>query len=500
MILKPQREDLQIIAFFIGKIAIGLGLVMFIPLIVALCLGENPAGFDFLIAASLALIVGLSMTILCRTGKDLNWTQGMIVVALSWLLAMVFGAIPFYLSGHWRSFLDACFDAMSGFATTGLVLVTDLDHLPLSVNLWRHLIMFIGGQGIVVVVLAFLLKGFSGALKMYVGEAREEKILPNIIQTARFIWLVSIVYFIIGTIVLSLVGKFEGLSWGRAFFHGSCIFMAAFDTGGFSPQSQNMLYYHSPLFELVSIFLMFLGALNFKLHHTIWTGDRKELRRNIEIITFIVTLSIAFFITALALHRLNIYPNAVMLMRRGFFQVFSAHTGTGHTNLYPQQMVASWNSLALVGLIVAMAIGGCVCSTTGGIKLLRIGVLFKALVQDIKSILLSERAIVVGKIHHIKDMILEEKHVRSALTIFLAFLFLYSFGSLMGMFMGYSLLSSLFESTSAAANVGLSCGITSPTMPQALKIVYIFQMWIGRLEFMSVFVLIGFIVSAIKGK
>ena len=153
----------------------------------------------------------------------------------SWLAAAVLGAIPFYLSGHWVSFLDCVFDSMSGFATTGLVLVQDLDHIARSVNLWRHLIMFIGGQGVVVVALSFLVRGSAGAFRMYVGEARDEKVLPNVVETARFIWLVSIVYLILGTFALAVVGRYEGMSWANAFFHGACVFMAAFDTGGFAP-------------------------------------------------------------------------------------------------------------------------------------------------------------------------------------------------------------------------------------------------------------------------
>jgi len=119
---------------------------------------------------------------------------------------------------------------------------------------------------------------------------------------------------------------------------------------------------------------------------------------------------------------------------------------------------------------------------------------------DIKRIMLPERAIVVQKFHHIKEVFLEDKQVRSALLITLAFLILYGIGAGVGMFFGYPFANALFESTSAAANVGLSCGITSPSMPAGLKLTYILQMWAGRLEFMSVFTLIGFLITAVKGK
>lgn len=360
--------------------------------------------------------------------------------------------------------------------------------------------MFIGGQGIVIVALAFFVKGVSGAFKMYVGEARDERLLPNVIHTARFIWLVSVVYLILGTVALGITGILNGMKPFNAFFHGACIFMAAFDTGGFAPQSQNILYYHSLPFEVITITIMILGAINFKLHYHIWMGNRREILKNIETVTLFITIMITFFITAFGLTQIGTYPKAMMMFRKGFYQLISGHTGTGYMTIYAQQFINDWNHLALVGVICAMALGGAVCSTTGAIKMLRVGIIFKALLEDIKRIILPERAIVVQKFHHIKEVFLEDKLARSALIITLAYLVLYGLGAIMGMLFGYPFLDSLFESTSAAANVGLSCGITTVTMPVALKLTYIFQMWAGRLEFMSVFTLLGFFVAAIKGK
>jgi trk system potassium uptake protein TrkH len=455
---------------------------------------------DFLISIEITLVFGLILTKLCFTEKDLNWMQGMIVVSLAWLVAMVLGAIPLYLSGHYKSFLDTCFETMSGFATTGLTLVQDLDHLSYTHNLWRHLIMFIGGQGIVVVALSFFVKGFSGAFKMYVGEARDERVLPNVVHTARFIWLVSMVYLVLGTLALGLVGILNGMKTINAFFHGACVFMAAFDTGGFTPQSQNILYYHSLPFEVVTIAIMILGAVNFKLHYHIWTGNFKEIFKNIETRTLFITVMLTFFIMAIGLSKLGTYPQAIVLFRKGFYQLISGHTGTGYMTIYARQFINEWGNLALVAITCAMALGGGTCSTTGAIKMLRIGIIYKTLKEDIKRIILPERALVAEKFHHIKDIFLEDKQARSAMLITLAYLSLYGLGAIVGMLFGYPFLDSLFESTSAAANVGLSCGITQVSMPALLKITYIFQMWAGRLEFMSVFTLIGFLVAVIRGK
>jgi trk system potassium uptake protein TrkH len=499
MILKPRLEDLKIIGFYLGKIILGLAMTMSIPILTGLFFREFNPVLDFLIGSEISVLLGLLLVKLCRTEKDLNWMQGMIVVSLSWIVAMFVGAIPLYLSGHWKSFLDACFDSMSGFATTGLALVQDLDHMSYTHNLWRHLIMFLGGQGIVVIALSFFVRGFSGAFKMYVGEAREEKILPNVVHSSRFIWLVSCVYLVLGTLALGITGIFGGMRPFNSFFHGACIFMTAFDTGGFSPQSQSILYYHSAAYETITVIIMVLGALNFKMHYHLWMGNRKEIFRDIETNTFFFTVIATFSIIVVGLTQIGSYPSIWVLFRKGFFQLISGHTGTGFQTLYPAQFLADWNHLAIVGLIMAMGLGGAVCSTTGAIKMLRIGIIFKAFKEDLKKIIMPEKALVIEKFHHVKEIFVEDKLVRSALIITIAYIILYVLGALVGMFYGHPFLSAFFESTSAAANVGLSCGITDAAMPTALKVTYMTQMWIGRLEFMSVFTILGFLIAIIRG-
>ncbi len=500
MLIKPQIKDLKIVTYYLGKIIIGLSFTLLLPLVLALIRQEINPALDFGISFLISLIAGLSLIMLCKGDEDLNWMQGMSLVGLTWLVAMLLGAIPLYLSGHWKSYLDACFDSMSGFATAGLTLVQDLDHLSLSHNLWRHLIMFIGGQGIVIVALSFFMRGLSGALKMYVGEARDEKVLPNVVHTARFLWLVSIVYMLIGSSVLALIAQAEGMSKGTSFFHGLCIFMAAFDTGGFAPQSQNILYYHSFAFEIATISLMLLGAINFKLHYTLWTGNKKEIYKNIEIITMFISVTILFSFVAIGLKETGVYPNAVVMFRKGFYQLISAHSGTGYTTMYAKQFFHQWPGLSFMGVILAMSLGGSICSTTGGIKLLRLQIFFKSLAGEIKKIMLPESSVVIQKFHHIQDVVLEDKQIRTSLLIFLMYIGLYLLGTIVGCAYGYPLQQALFESVSAGANVGLSCGITRAAMPVGLKLTYIFQMWIGRLEFVSIFTIFGVLIAAVRGK
>jgi len=501
MILKPQVSDIKNIGYYLGRIILGIGLAMFLPFITGFVLFREPnPALDFLISANIAIFIGVALSWLCKTDKELHTGPAMVVIALSWLAAMALSAIPLLLSGHYKSFLDACFETMSGFTTTGLTLVQDLDHLSRTHNLWRHLGPFLGGQGIAIIAISFLVGGTSGSLNLYLGEGRDEKLVPNVIHTARFIWAISIVYLILGTIVLGLVGMSIGLKSQSAFFHGACIFMAGFDTAGFSPQSPNILYYHSLMYEIVIIFFMVIGSFNFNLHYQIWTGNFKEIWKNIETRTFLFVIMIVTLITLAGLRQWGVYSNGMILFRKGFFQLISGQTTTGYMTIYAQQFIKEWGDLALTGIIIAMALGGCACSTAGGIKMLRVGIIYKALRQDVKRAMLPPSAIVVQKFHHIKTMFLEDTQVRAVLIVTLGYFFLYGLGTLVGVGLGYPFLNALFESTSAAGNVGLSCGITDASMPAILKVTYIIEMWAGRLELMSVFALIGFFVAYVKGR
>lgn len=499
MLLRPTNEDLKTIAYYIGRLIVGLGIIFIIPLITALIFKEWDRAIDFLVSMLASIFIGLLLQRLFPATKDMNWSQGLAVTSISWLVAMLLGAIPLTLSGHFGSYLDACFDAMSAFATTGLSLIQDLDHAAYSLNMWRHLMMFLGGQGIVVIALTFLVRGTAGAYRMYVGEAREEKVLPNVIHTARFIWMISLVYLVLGTLALTVIGFLEGMPLVRSFLHGSWIFMAAFDTGGFTPQSQSILYYHSFPYELVVMVLMVLGTMNFSLHYALWNRNFKEIFKNIEARTLFFSISTLFAIALIGLTQLHTYPNWIAIFRKGFFQIISAHSGTGYMTIYAPQFIKEWGSLALLMTIFAMGFGGSACSTAGGIKALRIGIFCKAFFQDIRRIMAPGSAVVISKFHHIKDIVLEDRLVRSAVVLLLAYVITYFGGTIIGLYYGYPLDQAAFESVSATANVGLSTGITTPSMPTGLKVTYIIQMWLGRLEFMSIFILFGLAIARFTG-
>ena len=185
MLFRPDSNDFRLIGFYTGKVIFGVGAAMVIPLVVAVATGETNEAYGFLIAMSLGVIIGRVADWRLRTSVSMRTSHGLATVALSWLLAPVIASVPLVLSGHYLGFLDAYFESMSGFATIGLTLANDLDHMARSVNLWRHLMQFLGGQGIVVVVLTIFASAGSKVGALYTGEGREEKVVSNVIRTAR---------------------------------------------------------------------------------------------------------------------------------------------------------------------------------------------------------------------------------------------------------------------------------------------------------------------------
>jgi trk system potassium uptake protein TrkH len=500
MILRPRLTDFTVIGLYTGKIILGVGLLMFIPLATAVCFGEWNAAIDFLIGIGACFAFGFGTEVLCQTRQDLNWSHGLVVASFSWLVAMALGAIPHWLSGHFGSYLDAMFDVMSGYTTTGLYLLQDLDHVSHSLNMWRHILTFAGGQGIIVIALTFLFRGTAGAYKLYVGEGKDERLLPNVIQTARAIWLVSLTYLIVGSLALWVASLWLGQGPVRGFLHAIWIFMSSWSTGGFAPQSYNSIYYHSLVYEVICAVIFVIGSFNFALHWAVWTGDRSEIRKNIEIRSFFVTLTVAMLIATVGLMRLGIYPDSMAYFRKMFFQVVSAHTTTGLSTIYARTFIRQWGALAMLGITLAMAIGASACSTAGGFKGIRMGIIFKALVQEVRRMISPESAYVVEKWHHLTTRVLNDATVRTAMLIVLSYIGIYSLGTLVGVYYDYDFMQALFDAVSAGSNTGLSCGVTSPTMPALMKIVYIVEMWTGRLEFMSVFALAGYLWALIRGK
>ncbi len=498
MWMRIRFADLRVISHFVGLFVIGIGLAMVVPLGTAVAFGEWDAALDYFLGMGVALPIGMALGLGRTRGEKVTHTHALVITALGWLAASAVAAVPLSLSGNYASYLDALFDAISGLTTSGLTVVGDLDHMALAHNMWRHLTHLIGGQGIIVAALSLAVGLRSGAFSLYLAEGRDERILPNVLYTARFIWFVTAVYVAIGTIVLWGVNSLHlGMGSARGLLHAFWISVAAYDTGGFGPQSMNAMYYHSYLFEAVGVFLMLAGALNFNLHAQVWRGDRSELWRNIETRVLGLNILVLSALAAVGLAATRFLPGGFETIRKGVYHVISANTGTGHQTIYPGQWTAELGGTAIVAVMLAMAAGGAVSSTAGGIKALRLGVIVKSIVHQVKQAMAPRSAVLKARYHHIGEKILTPEVVGAAATVLILYAFTFISGGLIGAAYGYNAGEALFESISAAANVGLSTGITSATMPTGLKIVYMVQMWAGRLEFVAVLALIAQVFLAI---
>jgi trk system potassium uptake protein len=497
MLLRPSLDDHRSIAHDLGRIIAVVAIAALVPLAWAVGRGEWRSASHFLLLIGVTTGVSAAADRLRpNPGRAVDWSHGMVVAALTWLVVPLFATIPLWGSGHYGRWIDSYFDAMSGLTTTGLTVIQDLDHLAESVNLWRHILQFLGGQGIVLAALLFL--AGSGALSLFEGEGREHRMFPNVRTTARFIWLVSATHAVIGITVLTLDGIFvQGFGLRRAFFHASTIFMAAFDTGGFTPMSTSIAYYNSPIFEAIVAVLMIAGAMSFGLHHAIW--NRRKVLNNIEVRTFALTVSVTLVVTILGLALIGAIDELYPMIRVGLFHVISAHTGTGFTTVSVAEL-AGWSGLAFAGIAVAMALGGMSSSTAGGVKSLRIGLAMRAMRDTVREALLPDGAVVPQTYHQYGTQRIGPNLVRSVFSISLLYVALYLFGAAVALGFGYELGPALFESISASAAVGLSVGIVSPDMPLLLELTYIAQMWVGRLEFIAIAALLGFTASTVFGK
>ncbi|MEG2259103.1 MAG: potassium transporter TrkG, partial [Oscillospiraceae bacterium] len=197
MLEKPVGKIYPII-YYIGAVILSLAATQLIPLLTAVFCAEWRISLIFLFTLSVAASVGAIGLLVGykHHSVKLNWGEGMAIASGAWLIGMLLCALPYYISGSYLSFLDACFDVMSGLTTTGVMMIQDVDHLSNGLNMWRFILTFIGGQGMVVLALTFLTKDTAGAYKLYAGEAKDERLMPNAVSTAKNIWYISLLYLV----------------------------------------------------------------------------------------------------------------------------------------------------------------------------------------------------------------------------------------------------------------------------------------------------------------
>ncbi|MDR2493323.1 MAG: hypothetical protein LBD25_07725 [Coriobacteriales bacterium] len=491
------RSDLRIIAHYLGTLVILVGALMAVPLVVSVLLAEWQTAVHYTVGIGAALSIGAALRLLKIHAGHLERRQAIAITGLAWIVGAFFAAVPLWLSGHYGSPLDAFFEGVSGLTATGITLVRDIDHLSMADNMWRFMLQLVGGQGVIVVALSLGLFTRVGS-SFYNAEGREESILPNIAKTAQFIWTFAATIVVIGTLALAGTLLASGMEPLRSVFHGLWITIGSYDTGGFAPQSSSLIYYHSWPLEAVTMVLMFLGAINFALFAKIHRGNWREFLRDIEVRTLVLwTLGmlVAFVAAVCAGDFLTGYTE---LLRRGIFTIVSTATNTGYQVLTNNQLTNMLTSGALFLVALSMAVGGSAGSTAGGIKALRVGIIFKGLVMRIKIVLLPPSAQVNTNYNHIGRHRLTNDLLSSALIIASLYVISYVIGALAGIVCGYEALPATMDSIAAASNAGLVSGVANANAPVLLKVVYIVQMWMGRLEFLTLLALGASIVASLR--
>lgn len=456
-------DDLRSIINQLGILFVVLGIIEIVPALAALYYEESIE--PFLFTSVFLIVFGSLISFVIKKEKEMETRHAIVAVVLIYVLSAFFGAIPF-LYYNLLSPLDAIFEVVSGFTTTGLTTFLDVESLPKSILFWRSFMQWIGGIGIVVLMITVLETPGMSAYRFYHAEARAEKIKPRVISSIKLIWWIYLLY--------TLVGVFLFYVAGMSIFDAVNHTMTILSTAGFSTKNASIGAYNSLKIELVAVFIMFLGAINFYTHYKFLTGSRKEALKNIELKFILIVSLIGTFLLFLRIG--DVY--------KSLFQAATAITTAGVSTM----SVASLDDFSKSLLSLLMVFGANADSTGGGVKSIRIIITLGALYWYILQAILPERAVVVKKIggSEIGDEI-----IYAAEFFTVIYLIVLSLSSLSLMFLGYKSADAVFEVSSAMGNIGLSVGITHPSASVFAKLILIIDMLLGRLEIIPFFIFLG---------
>jgi len=468
------------VLMIIGALTATLGCSMFLPALADALVG-NPDWIVFVTAGLITTFLGAG-TWAATFGKDrsLNARQAFFLTATIWIVLAFFGALPFYWADLQLSYTDAFFESMSGLTTTGATVITGLDNLPPGILLWRGLLEWFGGLGIIVMAVAVLPMLQIGGMQMFKAEAFDtpDKILPRAAQIAS--GMMSIYLF------LTLVCAMAYWSAGMSLFDATVHAMTTVATGGFSTKDASIGGFDSAMIDYIAIIFMILGALPFLLFLRFFHADFKSIFQDSQVRAFLMTIC-AFVILAVGIQYISSVATGETALRHALFSVISVMTGTG----YATTNYGAWGSQAVTLFFILTFIGGCAGSTSCGIKIFRFQVLFLNLKQHIREILYPS----VVYVKRYNGAILTEDVSASVMSF--AFLYIMAFMvlALLLSLTGLDPLTAFSGAATAISNVGPGLGETIgpagnfSTLPEVSKWLLSAGMIVGRLEIFTVIVL-----------
>jgi len=462
-------------------------LLLMIGASMAVCWGVSlyfqdpaPAPFALGLAAAITLLVAAIGHLFTRGPVELSWRDGIGIGTLGWIAAAVFGSLPYIFSGVIRDPVSALFETVSGFTTTGASVLAVLEPLPKGILLWRATTHFLGGMGILVLCVAILPILGGGGMQLYRAEVAgpsKDRLTPRITSTAKLLWGVYVLLCALEIVLLRL----GGMPW----FDAVCHSFATIATGGFSTRTVSIAAYNSLYIEVVIIVFMLIGAINFALHYRALRGDLRSAFRDSEFRFFL-----GFWLVGCLIVTFNtwhsVYDSFSAALRNSVFSFTSLMTTTGFATADFDQ----WPAMSKIVLLLAMVIGGCVGSTGGGIKHMRILVAFKKIARRIR-LFMHPQAVMQIKVN---GETVDEEIVSTILGFIVLYVLALAAAATVMTLFTHDLLAAVSSVIATMGGVGPGLGLVGPmqnyaAIPAGGKIVLMLCMLLGRLEFYTLLAL-----------
>nr|QNO44039.1 hypothetical protein JNENIGJC_00001 [Methanosarcinales archaeon ANME-2c ERB4]QNO44190.1 hypothetical protein OPLMKJNA_00001 [Methanosarcinales archaeon ANME-2c ERB4] len=447
---------------------------MLVPVVVALWYNENYN--PFLISAVITFVVGIVSGLKTHEFDDLPIKESFAIVAIGWFLVAMFGSLPYILSGI--SIMDALFESMSGFTTTGSTILPVIEDYSKSLLFWRSFTQWLGGMGIIVLFLAILPKLAVAGRDLFRAEVPDpigDKLSPRLSQTAKILWSVYV--------GLSAVEVFALWLSGMTVYDALCTSFSTMSTGGFSPHSESIAFFHSSLIECIVIFFMFVAGANFALHYWVLRGGADRLFRDSEFRLYTCIIVCATLLIALVLWGTYGFDS----IRLGLFQVVSIVTTTG----FATADFDTWPNTGRMILFLLLFVGGCAGSTGGGVKVVRLLLLIKYGYRELFRSLHPKAILPI----RLGRQLVPQGVTEAILSFFILYIFIFTIASLILSIIGMDVVSATSAAATTLGNVGPGFNTVGPAanfsgVHPIGKLVSVLCMWIGRLEIFTVLVLL----------
>ncbi len=466
--------------FLIGILLIVLGASMLAPYTLQIILNEG--SHSFISASFVTIFIGI-LFILANLEKEfkLNLRQTFLFSSLAWVMVAAFGSLPFVLSTQNFTFSEAFFESMSGITTTGATIISDLDNSPKSILLWRAIMQWLGGIGIVVMAITILPLLKVGGMQLFKMEGPDstEKILPRTVEVAAII--------ISTYIILTLFCGFFYWIFGMSVFDSISHAMTTIATGGFSTHNDSIGFFKNSNIEIVASIFIILGSIPFISYLKFAQGNKKIFFQDVQIRGLIYLLLMAIVIMFFYLIFINYESSLFDKIRISSFNVISILSGTG----YVTDDFGLWGKFSLIFFLLLMFIGGCAGSTACGIKIFRLQMLLIFLKNQIKKIL-SPNSVIISKYNNQK---ISDNFINSVIIFIFSFLFIFLLIAMLLSISGLDFITSISGAASSISNVGPGLGeIIGPNgnyknIPDLSKWILSAGMLLGRLELFAVLVL-----------